>query len=212
MQTSPIHKTHKGKGHRMSAFSFREGMSKVQWSRTKGLNMMRVFSAVIVWGIVMLAISLGPVNGKDVAAGNDADSSARGGGPADGDGVVAGRVSFMFDGNQHSGTTCIANSFLGENSTSITSGADAGEWTLMLEIPGTGAGAFDENAGATCSFIKPPFSVYDSETVSITVSTYGEVGGSVEGTFSGVLVNQLDSTRKSITDGTFTALRHLDVE
>lgn len=44
----------------MSAFSFSEDTKKVQWgSRTLGLNMIRTFSAGIVWGIVMLAISLG---------------------------------------------------------------------------------------------------------------------------------------------------------
>lgn len=129
-----------------------------------------------------------------------------------GDGVVAGHVSFMFDGKQYSGTTCIANSFPGGNSTSITCGADEGEWALMLEIPGTATGEFDEKAGATCSFVKPPFKMYDSEAVTITVSAYGKIGNAVGGTFSGMLVNQLDSTRKPITDGTFTAQRHFNVE
>ena len=134
------------------------------------------------------------------------------GGPAGDDGVVAGRISFVFDGKQYGGTTCIANSFPGENITSITSGGGESEWTLMLVIPGTATGQFDEDAGATCSFIKPPFSNYDSETVTIAVSAYGKVGGVVEGTFSGMLINQLDSTRKPITEGIFTAQRHLNVE
>ncbi len=118
----------------------------------------------------------------------------------------------MFDGKQYSGTTCIANSFPDGNSTSITSGADEGEWTLMLEIPGTATGVFDKKAGATCSFVNPPFNMYNSEAVTITVTAYGKIGNAVEGTFSGMLVNQLDSTRKSITDGTFKAHRHLNVE
>jgi len=150
--------------------------------------------------------------GKSDDGGNGGGSSSRGGGSAVGDGVVAGRVSFMFDGKQYSGTTCIANSFPGGNSTSITSGADEGELTLMLEIPGTATGEFDEKAGATCSFVEPPFNMYNSETVTITVSDYGKIGSAVKGTFSGMLVNQLDSTRKPITDGTFTAQRHLNVE
>lgn len=196
----------------MRAFSCGEDTKRAQWgSRTLGLKMMRTFSAGIVWGIVMLAISLGSGCGKGGDGGNGADNNAVGG-PAGDDGVVAGRISFVFDGKQYGGTTCIANSFPGENSTSITSGGDESEWTLMLEIPGTATGQFDEDAGATCSFIKPPFSNYDSETVTIAVSAYGKVGGVVEGTFSGMLINQLDSTRKPITEGIFTAQRHLNVE
>ena len=188
----------------MSAFSFGEYTKKVQWGS-------RTFSAVIVWGIVMLAISLGSGCGNGGDGGNGADNNAVGG-PAGDDGVVAGRISFVFDGKQYGGTTCIANSFPGENSTSITSGGDESEWTLTLEIPGTATGQCDEDAGASCSFIKPPFSNYDSETVTIAVSAYGKVGGVVEGTFSGMLINQMDSTRKPITEGIFKAQRHLNVE
>jgi len=205
-------------GHRVSAFSFGEDKKKVQWgSRTLGLNMMRTFSTGMVLGIVVLAISLGSGcgnggdGGNDVDSGKSADNNAVGGLAGD-DGVVAGRISFIFDGNQYDGTTCIANSFPGENSTSITSGGDEGEWTLMLEIPGMATGQFDEEAGATCSFVKPPFDNYDSEAVTIVVSGYGKVGGAVEGTFSGMLTSQLDSTRKPITEGIFTAQRHLNVK
>ncbi len=196
----------------MSAFSFGKDTKRVRWgSRTLGLKIMRIFSAGIVWGILMLAISLGSGYGKGGDGGNGADNNVVGG-PGGENGVVAGRISFVFDGKQYDGTTCIANSFPGENSTSITSGGDESEWTLMLEIPGTATGQFDEDAGATCSFIKPPFSNYDSETVTIAVSAYGKAGGVVEGTFSGMLINQLDSTRKPITEGIFTAQRHLNVE
>ena len=173
---------------------------------------MRAFSFSIVWGIVMLVIILGSGCGNSGDGGDNGGISAGGSGPAGGDGVVAGHVSFMFDGKQYSGSTCIANSFPGENSTSITGGGDESEWTLMLEIPSTATGQFNEDAGATCSFIKPPFSNYDSETLTIVVSDYGKVGGVVEGSFSGMLINQLDSTRKPITEGVFTAQRHLNVE
>lgn len=196
----------------MRAFSCGKDTKRVQWgSRTPGLNMMRTFSACIVWGIVMVAISLGSGCGNGGDGGNGADSNAVGG-PAGDKGVVAGRISFVFDGKLYGGTTCIANSFPGQNSTSITSGGDESEWTLMLEIPGTATGQFDEDAGATCSFIKPPFGNYDSETVTIAVSAYGKVGGVVEGTFSGMLIDQFDSTRKPITEGIFTAQRHLNVD
>ena len=196
----------------MRAFSCDKDTKRVQWgSRTLGLKMMRTFPTGIVWGIVMLAISLGSGCGKGGDGGNGAHNNAVGD-PAVDDRVVAGRISFVFDGKQYGGTTCIANSLPGENSTSITSGGDKREWTLMLEIPGTATGQFDEDSGATCSFIKPPFSNYDSETVTIVVSAYGKVGGVVEGTFSGMLINQLDSTRKPITQGIFTAQRHLNIE
>jgi len=186
----------------MRIFSFCEGTKKLLWgSRTRDLNVIRTFSSGIVWGIVMLAISLGFGCGDDDV-----------GGPAGDDGVVAGHISFVFDGEQYSGKTCIANAFPGENSTSITSGGDENDWTLMLEIPGTAPGQFDEDAGATCSFIEPPFGNYDAETVTIAVTDYGKVGGVVKGTFAGMLISQLDSTRKQITEGIFTAQRHPDVE
>ena len=200
-------------GHRMRAFSRGEEKRGVQWgSRTPGLKMMRTFSAGIVWGIVMLAMSLGSGCGNGGDGGNSGGIRPGGSGPASGEGVVAGRISFMFDGKHYSGTTCIANSFPGESSTSITGGGDESEWTLMLEIPSTATGQFDEDAGATCSFIKPPFNNYDSEALTIAVSAYGKVGGVVEGTFSGMLINQLDATRKPITEGIFTAQRHLNVK
>jgi len=169
------------------------------------LDFVRRCGLLLVALLVVVGLGLGCGKGGDDTA--DGGNSAGGAGPAGPDGVVAGHVSFTIDGTQYSGTTCIANAFPGENSTSITSGADEGEWSLMLEIPGTAAGTFDEKAGATCSFVKPPFNMYDSEAVTITVSSYGKAGGSLEGTFSGMLVDQLDSTRTPITDGTFTAQR-----
>ena len=196
----------------MRAFSCGKDTKKVQWgSRALGKKWMRTFSVGIAWVIVMLAISLSSGCGKGGDGGNGAGNNAVGG-PVGNDGVVAGRINFVFDGKQYGGTTCIANSFPGENSTSITSGGDDSEWTLMLEIPGTATGQFDKESGATCSFIKPPFGNYDSESITIAVSAYGKVGGVVEGTFSGVLINQLDSTRKPITEGVFAAQRHLNVE
>jgi len=55
----------------MRAFSFGEDTKRVQGgSRTLGLNMIRTFSAGIVWGIVMLALSLGSGCGKGGDSGN----------------------------------------------------------------------------------------------------------------------------------------------
>ncbi len=174
------------------------------------LNLARRCGLLLVALLVAVGFGLGCGKSGDGTA--DDGNNAGGAGPASRDGVVAGHVSFTIDGKQYSGTTCLADSFPGENSTSITSGADEDEWSLMLEIPGTAPGTFDEKAGATCSFIQPPFNMYDSEAVTIAVSSYGKAGGSVEGTFSGMLVHQLDSTRMPITDGTFTAQRHRNVE
>jgi hypothetical protein len=196
----------------MRTFSCSEDKKRGQEGSCKpALKKKRTFSAGLVWGTVMLAISFSSGCGQGGDGGNSAYNNVVGG-PVGDEQVVAGRISFVFDGKQYGGTTCIANAFPGENSTSITSGGEESQWALMLEIPGTSTGQYDENAGATCSFIKPPFGNYDSETVTITVSDYGKVGGVVEGTFSGMMINQLDSTRKPITDGIFKAQRHMNIE
>jgi hypothetical protein len=55
----------------MRAFSCGKDTKRVQWgSRTLGLNMIRKFSAGIVWGILMLAISLGSGCGNGGDGGN----------------------------------------------------------------------------------------------------------------------------------------------
>jgi hypothetical protein len=60
----------------MRAFSFGEDTKKVQWgSRTLGLNMICTFSAGIVWGIVMLALSLGSGCGNGGDGGNSGGTS-----------------------------------------------------------------------------------------------------------------------------------------
>ncbi len=165
----------------------------------------------VLLAALAIAITLVSGCGNGGEGGNGGGSTAGGGGPAGGDEVVAGRVSFMFDDKQYSGTTCTANSLPDGNSTSINVTGARG-WSLMLEIPGVAAGTFNEKDGAKCSLLTPPSNVYTSETITITLSSYGKVGGSVKGTFSGMLVHYVDSTRKPITDGTFKAHRHLNVE
>ena len=60
----------------MREFSCGEGTKRVQWgSRTLGLKMMRTFSAGIVWGIVILAISLGSGCGNGGDGGNSGGST-----------------------------------------------------------------------------------------------------------------------------------------
>ena len=56
--------------------------------------------------LVAVGLGLGCGKGGDNAA--DSGDSAGGAGPAGPDGVVAGHVSFTIDGEQYSGTTCIA--------------------------------------------------------------------------------------------------------
>lgn len=76
MQTSPIHKT-KTAVHRMKALSLDEDTKKLQWgSRILGLKPMRTFSVGIVWGIVMLVLSLasGCGNGRDGSSTSDRNS------------------------------------------------------------------------------------------------------------------------------------------
>ena len=61
----------------MRAFLFGEDTNKVKWgSRTLGLNMIRTFSAGIVWGIVILAISLGSGCGNGGDGGNGGGSTS----------------------------------------------------------------------------------------------------------------------------------------
>jgi hypothetical protein len=61
----------------MRAYSFGEDTKRVQWaSRTLGLNMIRTFSAGIVWGIVMLVLSLGSGCGNGGDAGNSGGSTS----------------------------------------------------------------------------------------------------------------------------------------
>jgi hypothetical protein len=144
-----------------------------------GLKMMRTFSAGIVWGIVMLALLLGSGCGKGGDGGNGTDDNAVGG-PAGDDAIVAGRLRFVVDRKQYDCTTCIARPNPRKNITFIKGGGNEIGWALTLKFPGTATGQFDEDAGATCSFLKPPFGDYDSETVTIAVSAYGKDGGVVE--------------------------------
>ena len=61
----------------MRAFSFGKDTKKVQWgSRTLGPKMMCTFSAGIVWGIVILALSLGSGCGKGGDGGNSGGSTS----------------------------------------------------------------------------------------------------------------------------------------
>ena len=61
----------------MRVFSLGEDTKKVQWSsRTLGLNMIPTFSACIVWGIIILAISIGPGCSNSAYGGNSGGSTS----------------------------------------------------------------------------------------------------------------------------------------
>ena len=52
----------------------------------------------------------------------------------------------------------------------------------------------------------------DGAELSVEITFYGPVGGTVEGTFSGTLVNPSTMETKSVTEGTFKVRRISDVE
>jgi len=62
----------------MRAFSYSKDTKRFQWgSRTPGLKMVRTLSTGVVWGMLMLAISLGSGCGKGGDGGNSAGTSSR---------------------------------------------------------------------------------------------------------------------------------------
>jgi len=118
-------------------------------------------------------------------------------------------ISFQFNGIVHTGTACVLNYFPDQDMSYLEAGGE--DWELSLEFPGNGAGTFGDDVTAG-SLVFAPLSAFQSGEITITVSSFGGVGNAVTGTFSGTLVNHLDAAdTRQITEGTFTAVRSLDV-
>lgn len=158
--------------------------------------------------VVLLLLAAGLVAG----CGDDDDGGITGdNGNGNGNGDVTTTLSFKLDDVDHSTEICIGNFFPDEDMTSITAG-DGTSWTLVLEFPDDGPGSFDETGMTGSLVIAPSLTALEFQDVSLTVSAYGGVGDEITGTFSGTLVNIADDDDvRAVTEGVFTAERHIDV-
>lgn len=113
------------------------------------------------------------------------------------------RLDFEAGGRAYTAEHPVATYFSSDNGTSVVGGADD-QWTLLMDFEGKGPGTFQGSA----SLLFATLQSYGSDDVSITVTSYGDVRGTVEGTFSGTLTSSLDpSDTIEITSGTFAAWR-----
>jgi len=146
-----------------------------------------------------------------VAGCGDDDDGGITGDNGNGNGDVTTTLSFKLDDVDYSTEICIGNFFPDEDLTSITAG-DGSTWTLTLEFPDDGTGTFDETAMTGSLVIAPTLTSLEFQDVAMTVSAYGGVGDEITGTFSGTLVNIADDDDvRAVTEGVFTAERHIDV-
>lgn len=125
----------------------------------------------------------------------------------DDNGDISGneQISFRLAETSYSADICVGTYFSSDNETSIV-GGDGEDFTMMIDYNGKGPGSF-QGVG---SFVSPPFMSYSADNLSITISSYGNKGGLITGTFSGTFVSQFDENDTiEVTSGTFSASRTL---
>lgn len=164
-------------------------------------TVLRVLLAVVVALVFLLSCVAGTDPGFDGTGGEQSIS------------FVVGTRQYVFADNLAAGYTP------GDNSTCVVASDAAGalaENAIHIYFPGKAAGTFNDppdsntdlprigilfdsiayyawEAGQGCWFI-------------IEVSSYGPVGGCIEGTFSGELVDGADMIQ--VSDGVFSVMRH----
>ena len=109
------------------------------------------------------------------------------------------------------------------NNTTLVNGSDTLSGELFsLTIPGSAEDSWDIEDNDTLALL---FVDSDNDTLmsyselagdgaqlSVEITFYGPVGGTVEGTFSGTLVNPSTMDTKSVPDGVFKVRRASDIE
>jgi len=122
-----------------------------------------------------------------------------------------GHLSFTFDGTQYAAEACMAIFFGNVDETSVSQQGEDGEWVIELLFHGNTAGSFSgQSVTVNLNFVE--FGRYRDHEFTIEVTSYGDVGGAITGTFSGTVVSAVDEEDiREITEGVFTAVRLPDV-
>ena len=112
-------------------------------------------------------------------------------------------ISFKVDGKLYSAEDFFGTYFTSDNKTGFTGGPEEG-WKLSFEFDGKGPGTYK----ASGNLIYETLRSFDTDNLTVTITSFGDVRGNIEGTFFGTLTSISDpSDKKVITDGKFTAWR-----
>ena len=116
--------------------------------------------------------------------------------------------------------TVVANYQVKEDETVVQTGGPQ-TYRFLIIIPGKTTGSWKLGDGYLSLSVTDMnnMSIWQSSTseqsqgaaLQVQVSSYGSVGGYVEGTFSGTAVNISDSSKLVVTDGEFRASRITDI-
>ena len=112
-------------------------------------------------------------------------------------------ISFKVDGKLYSAEDFFGTYFTSENRTDFTGGPEEG-WNLSFGFEGKGPGTYK----ASANLMYEPLRSFDTDNLTVTITSYGDVRGNIEGTFFGTLTSISDpANTMKITDGKFTAWR-----
>lgn len=114
-----------------------------------------------------------------------------------------GGISFKVDGELYSAEDYFATHFPENNLTGFVGGKKDG-WSFSFEFEGKGPG----NYKASGNLMYETLRSWATDDLTVTITSFGNVRGYIEGTFSGTVTSISDETdKKVITDGKFRAWR-----